>query len=205
MAYTTLVAGTTITAAWANASVRDQTVPPFANAAARSSAITAPVEGMVSHLNDTNCLGVYSGAAWSTIGPVSGPLTTWTPTVTQLGSVTVTNTYSRYQRTGRKVECWFNLSVTGSGTAANVVVVGGLPFTAAQAVLICGAGLISDTSASNNHPGLCLLESTTTLTYVATFQATTVTQRLGTIDFSAALASGDIVSGHFAYEAAADA
>lgn len=205
MAYTTLVAGTTITAAWANASVRDQTVPPFANAAARSSAITAPVEGMVSHLNDTNCLGFYSGAAWSTFGPVSGPLTTWTPTVTQLGSVTVTNTYSRYQRTGRKIECWFNVSVTGSGTAANIIVIGGLPFTAAQAVMICGVGLVADVSASINYPGFCLLETTTTLTYVASEVSTTPAQRLGNQSFTAALASGDILSGTFTYEAAADA
>lgn len=47
MPYTTLVSGTTITAAWANANVRDQTVTPFASWAARDSAISSPVAGMV--------------------------------------------------------------------------------------------------------------------------------------------------------------
>ena len=50
MPYTTLVAATTITASWANSSVRDQTVVPFATAAARDAAITSPVAGMVEYL-----------------------------------------------------------------------------------------------------------------------------------------------------------
>ena len=55
MPYSTIVAGTTITSSWANASVRDQTVVPFANATARDAAITVPVVGMVEYLstNDT--------------------------------------------------------------------------------------------------------------------------------------------------------
>jgi len=64
MPYTTLVAGTTITASWANASVRDQTITPFASASARDSAITSPTEGMYAHLNDTNKLTHYNGSAW---------------------------------------------------------------------------------------------------------------------------------------------
>jgi hypothetical protein len=68
MAYTTLVSGTTITASWANASVRDQAVSPFASTGARDSAITSPVVGMVSYIssNDT-AEGVVtrtSGSTW---------------------------------------------------------------------------------------------------------------------------------------------
>lgn len=56
MPYTTLVSGTTITASWANSSVRDQVVTPFATTAARDSAITVPVNGMVAAItsNDSN-------------------------------------------------------------------------------------------------------------------------------------------------------
>ena len=50
MPYTTLVAGTTITAAWANTNVRDQTIGAFASTGARDSAITSPVAGMVQYL-----------------------------------------------------------------------------------------------------------------------------------------------------------
>ena len=50
MAYTTIVSGTNITSSWANASVRDQVVSPFVTKAARTSAITSPVTGMLSSL-----------------------------------------------------------------------------------------------------------------------------------------------------------
>lgn len=64
MPYSTVVSGTTITASWGNANVRDQVVTPFASAAARDSAITSPVEGMVAYLADVDLLCVYHGASW---------------------------------------------------------------------------------------------------------------------------------------------
>lgn len=64
MPYTTLVAGTTITASWANASVRDQVVTPFATAAARTSAISSPVTGMLSHRADGFAFEGYDGTGW---------------------------------------------------------------------------------------------------------------------------------------------
>lgn len=64
MPYTTVVAGTTITAAWGNANVRDQVITPFATAAARTSAVSSPVEGMVSWLSDQDRLDVYDGSAY---------------------------------------------------------------------------------------------------------------------------------------------
>ena len=64
MPYTTLVAGTTITASWANANVRDQGIPVFATAAARDAAVTSPIEGMHAYTSDTNTLWFYTGTAW---------------------------------------------------------------------------------------------------------------------------------------------
>lgn len=64
MPYTTNVAGTTITAAWGNANVRDQVVTPFASAAARTSAITSPVEGMLSYRSDNKVFEGYDGTGW---------------------------------------------------------------------------------------------------------------------------------------------
>lgn len=71
MPYTTLVAGTTITASWANANVRDQAVTPFASTGARSSAITSPVTGMVSYITGTSRLEMYDGTTWV---PVPGQI-----------------------------------------------------------------------------------------------------------------------------------
>lgn len=66
MPYTTAVSGTTITASYANANIRDQVVTPFASTSARDSAITAPVAGMTEYIaaNDaTEGLMTYTSAA----------------------------------------------------------------------------------------------------------------------------------------------
>jgi hypothetical protein len=47
----------------------------FASAAARTTAITSPQEGMISYLKDTNATQYYSGSAWVGVGGTS-PLTT---------------------------------------------------------------------------------------------------------------------------------
>jgi hypothetical protein len=65
--YTTVVAGTTITAAWGNANVRDQVVTPFASAAARDSAITSPVDGMHAYQQDIDLDCIYNGTAWQNV------------------------------------------------------------------------------------------------------------------------------------------
>lgn len=65
-----------VTAADVNANLSDQSVMRFASAAARSSAIPAPTEGMVSWLDDVNALQVYDGSAWVAVigGAAANPL-----------------------------------------------------------------------------------------------------------------------------------
>lgn len=65
--YFTPVTNTVISVSDHNTYVRDQTVNQFASAAARASAITSPVEGMVSYQSDTDLLYLYDGAAWVAI------------------------------------------------------------------------------------------------------------------------------------------
>jgi hypothetical protein len=48
----------------------------FANAAARTSAVTSPQEGNMSYLSDTNSLEYYSGSAWVAVDTGASPLTT---------------------------------------------------------------------------------------------------------------------------------
>lgn len=67
MAYTTIVTGTTVSSSWANADVRDQVIVPFASTAARSSAITVPVNGQVSAItaaDSTHGIYQYNGTSW---------------------------------------------------------------------------------------------------------------------------------------------
>jgi hypothetical protein len=49
----------------------DQSVMTFAGTAARGSAITTPVEGMVTYLEDSNSLQLYDGSGWTAAGGVS--------------------------------------------------------------------------------------------------------------------------------------
>jgi hypothetical protein len=67
--------GDVLTAASANGYLASQVVMVFASAAARTSAIASPQEGMISYLKDTNATQYYSGSAWVSVGG-SSPLTT---------------------------------------------------------------------------------------------------------------------------------
>lgn len=82
--------GDVLTAAQANGYLASQVVMVFANAAARTSAIASPQEGMISYLKDTNATQYYSGSAWVSIGGGSplttkGDLYTFTTTDARLG------------------------------------------------------------------------------------------------------------------------
>ena len=60
----TFVTGTVLTASDVNDYLMNQTVMVFASAAARNTAITSPIEGMIAYLSDSNTLTVYDGASW---------------------------------------------------------------------------------------------------------------------------------------------
>jgi hypothetical protein len=68
--------GDVLSAAAANGYLASQTVMVFADAAARTAAITTPYEGMMSYLKDTNATEYYSGSAWVALGGSASPLTT---------------------------------------------------------------------------------------------------------------------------------
>ena len=64
--------GDVLSAAAANGYLASRTVMVFASAAARTSAITTPYEGMMSYLKDTNAVEYYSGSAWVAVGGGGG-------------------------------------------------------------------------------------------------------------------------------------
>lgn len=199
-------AGQVVTAADMDDYVQLQTVQKFASAAARDTALSARKrEGMITYQDDTNTFTVYSGSAWSTLGPVNGAWTDWTPTITQSGTVTYTDVRSAYTRFGRKIQTDGVLSVTGSGTSTNLVTVT-LPVNAAStnANTVLGAGWIFDSSASQYYFGIWVPNSAST----AKLQITSVggsAAYAGLASFTAGLASGDVVTFQFTYEAADDA
>jgi len=74
--YIEFATGDVLTAAAANGYLASQVVMVFADAAARTSAIASPQEGMISYLKDTNATEYYSGSAWVSISGGASPLTT---------------------------------------------------------------------------------------------------------------------------------
>ena len=93
LGFKTFTTGEVLTAADVNGYLM-QGILVFANAAARSSAITSPQEGQYSFLKDTNALEYYDGAAW--VGAPVGDITSVTAGTGisgggSSGAVTITN------------------------------------------------------------------------------------------------------------------
>jgi hypothetical protein len=91
----------------------------FADAAARTAAVTSPQEGNMSYLKDTNSTEYYSGSAWVAVGASNPSWTTWTPTINNLtqGNGTLT---ARYIQVGKVVNFFisFTFGSTSSMTGA---------------------------------------------------------------------------------------
>ena len=140
--------------------------------------------------SDVNTYLMGEGGAW----------TSWTPTVTQSVSVTVTVTRAKYARYGRTIHWTCQLAVTGTGTAANPIYVS-LPVTAANGIdSHGGSGYLYDSSAATFYPCVILGATTTTFQMLGT-AATAPTLGAGG-GFTAALASGDGITVAGTYEAA---
>jgi hypothetical protein len=65
--FRTFAVGEVLTAVNVNTFLMQQTVMVFADASARSTAITSPSEGMVTYLSDSNSFFFYDGSAWTEI------------------------------------------------------------------------------------------------------------------------------------------
>lgn len=151
------------------------------------------VAGDVVTAADTNLYLSGEGGAW----------TTWTPVVTQSGTVTLSNTRSRYARYGRTIHFSIDIQMTGSGTGNNAISVT-LPVTAAAANSVTGgSGYLYDVSIPAYYPCLVGPSTTTAINLIDSATASN-TPALGLTgsSFSAALASGDVIRVSGTYEAA---
>ena len=75
-----------------NTYLMDQSVQTFAGTAARGSAIATPIEGMYTHLEDTDSLEFWNGSAWT--APFALNLIKTQTIGTAVSSVVVTNAFS---------------------------------------------------------------------------------------------------------------
>lgn len=127
-----------------------------------------------------------------------GAWTSYTPTLTQAGTVTKTVTYARYIKLGRMVTVQAYLVVTGSGSSATLIEVT-LPFTAAQSGIVVGNFYIYDAAPTPvNRLGAAVLSTTGKVAGILDNQA----GYMGAAGFTAALASSDSVLFNATYESA---
>jgi hypothetical protein len=72
MAYKVFSNGDALTGGELNTYLMNQSVMVFASATARTAALPSPSEGMVTYLEDTNALYLWTGATWQSIVSVTG-------------------------------------------------------------------------------------------------------------------------------------
>lgn len=203
--YKNFSAGEVLTSSDVDTYLMEQSTMVFASAAARDTAITAPSEGMVAYLTDTNLLCQYSGAAWSGIGPSSGAWRSWTPTYSNLtvGSGTVV---ARYMRVGRMITYKFQFTY-GSGSSVGTNPTFAVPVTAAaQGELDMNVCRLTDSSPFTRYIGWAVGATTST---VQIGQLENVVSTLAYVSVTATSpftwATGDTIFVSGTYEASADA
>jgi hypothetical protein len=92
VAYKVFTNGSTLQASELNENLMQQATAVFSNAAARTAAITSPVEGQLTYLEDTNQYASWNGSAW--VSPF-GLTHLVTQTIgTAVASVVVNNVFS---------------------------------------------------------------------------------------------------------------
>jgi hypothetical protein len=97
LGYKNFNTGDVLTAGDVDNYLMEQTVMVFADAAARTSALTAVLaEGMISYLKDTNATQYYSGSAWVNIGASGGGMTLLSTTTLSGASTTISSIDQTY-------------------------------------------------------------------------------------------------------------
>jgi len=121
-------------------------VNPFADSAARATAIPTPTEGMMSSLNDTDAVERYNGATWK---PVGGKVLQ-VVSVTKVNAFTTTST-SFVDVTG------LTASITPSATSSTILVLAKIAVnprsnTGASTQLLRGATVIGGGTSVGSRP-----------------------------------------------------
>jgi len=125
VAYKVFTNGSVLNASEINENLMNQSVMVFSNSTARAAALTAPVEGMLTWLQDTNKYENYNGTAWVALG--SSP-------ILQVVSVTKTDVFTTTSTTFSNV----------TGLAVSIT-----PSSASSKILIAGSVNVSSTSGVN--------------------------------------------------------
>jgi hypothetical protein len=125
VAYKVFTNGSVLQASEINENLMRQAVSVFSNAASRTAAVTSPVEGQMTYLEDTNLYASWNGSSW--ISPFGTTLLA-EQVFTGAGSVTVDNVFTSefdaYKiimgvTSSTTVDATFQLRASGSAAASN--------------------------------------------------------------------------------------
>ena len=94
MAYKVFTNGSVLQASEINDNLMRQSVMVFSNAATRSAALTVPLEGMITWLEDVNAHQYYNGSDWVALTTPTGISLIHTSTYTGQTSITINNVFS---------------------------------------------------------------------------------------------------------------
>lgn len=115
----------------------------------------------------------------------------WTPTITQLGNVTYTLTFARYTIVGNLVSLEAVMAITGTGTIANAIVIGGMPVGARPVSVAGNLHVIGTMNVVDTSAGLHFIGA---LMHAAANSMQAIRDNTGVfIGQSFALASGDAI------------
>ena len=140
---------------------------------------------------------------WTTVFPTdTDAWPTYVPVITQSNTPTLTVEFAAYMKIGRLVNVILSVAPTSAGTASQPVLCTFPPGAAAPAPYrLLGNAAIFDASVSTWYHGFALWNNATTFKIQA--HNTTATAPLGAGGgFTAALASGDLVTAQMTYYSA---
>jgi hypothetical protein len=105
VAYKVFTNGSVLQASEINENLMRQSIAVFSNAAARTAAITSPVEGQMTWLEDVNAYQYWNGSSWASaaIGVGAGLVHLATQTVSGVTAVNFNNVFSSTYRAYRVV------------------------------------------------------------------------------------------------------
>ena len=133
MAYKVFTNGSVLNASEINDNLMNQAVMVFSNSTARAAALTAPVEGMLTWLQDVNRYENYNGSAWVALGSSKIlQVVSANKTDTFSASVAGANTYSTDA---------FTLSITPTLASSTIIVSGHISFTSSSGTGVAAAAL----------------------------------------------------------------